>query len=283
MYILRAGRLHLRFPDGSNGEVGPGAGIGELALLSGARRGATVVARRASLLWRIDKASFERCMQAPGFALSVARNVGVHLERSGLVPVSTPAIANVVAVVWASPSAPVDPVAAVLVSGLAGLLGADRVAALCDPGAADLARAETANDVAELGADRTSPVPLGVVLATRAPADYEVAALHARLDCRRVYPAGTDPTGWPGALRPLAARLARLSMGAVLGGGGARGLAHLGVLAALEQAGVRVDRLAGTSSGASSRPPTSCSATLPPPTRWSSRRWSSRRWSLPSL
>ncbi|MCU1600078.1 MAG: conserved transrane transport protein, partial [Frankiales bacterium] len=40
------------------------------------------------------------------------------------------------------------------------------------------------------------------------------------------------------------------SVGLVLGGGGARGFAHLGVLDELEAAGVQVDRVAGTSMGA---------------------------------
>lgn len=50
------------------------------------------------------------------------------------------------------------------------------------------------------------------------------------------------------------ARLARMITGAgcglVLGGGGARGLAHLGVIRALEQAGVPIDVVGGTSMGA---------------------------------
>jgi predicted acylesterase/phospholipase RssA len=51
-------------------------------------------------------------------------------------------------------------------------------------------------------------------------------------------------------LHPLAARIAGRSIGLVLGGGGARGFAHLGVLDELEKAGIRVDRFAGTSMGA---------------------------------
>jgi predicted acylesterase/phospholipase RssA len=51
-------------------------------------------------------------------------------------------------------------------------------------------------------------------------------------------------------LRPLAARLAGRSLGLVLGGGGARSFAHLGVLDELEAAGIVVDRFAGTSVGA---------------------------------
>ena len=38
--------------------------------------------------------------------------------------------------------------------------------------------------------------------------------------------------------------------GLVLGGGGARGLAHLGVIRALEEAGVPIDVVGGTSMGA---------------------------------
>ena len=51
-----------------------------------------------------------------------------------------------------------------------------------------------------------------------------------------------------------AARLARslreLSVGLVMGGGGARGLAHVGVLAAMEEEGVPIDAVGGTSIGA---------------------------------
>lgn len=48
----------------------------------------------------------------------------------------------------------------------------------------------------------------------------------------------------------LARMLAGEAVGVVLGGGGARGLAHLGVLRALEEAGIPVDAIGGTSMGA---------------------------------
>jgi len=47
-----------------------------------------------------------------------------------------------------------------------------------------------------------------------------------------------------------AAEAARPKVGLVLSGGAARGLAHIGVLKALEQQGVRIDAIAGTSMGA---------------------------------
>ena len=48
----------------------------------------------------------------------------------------------------------------------------------------------------------------------------------------------------------LATEVARPKVGLVLSGGAARGLAHIGVLKALEEQGVRIDAIAGTSMGA---------------------------------
>eukprot|EP00834_Sanchytrium_tribonematis_P005069 NODE_285_length_10753_cov_0.438615.p1 type:complete len:1012 gc:universal NODE_285_length_10753_cov_0.438615:4751-1716(-) len=50
--------------------------------------------------------------------------------------------------------------------------------------------------------------------------------------------------------RRLARRLSGKSIGVVLGGGGARGISHLGVLQALEEANVPIDCIGGTSIGA---------------------------------
>ncbi|KXS15086.1 patatin-domain-containing protein [Gonapodya prolifera JEL478] len=49
--------------------------------------------------------------------------------------------------------------------------------------------------------------------------------------------------------RRLARRLLGKSVGLVLGGGGARGIAHVGVIKALEEAGVPIDMVGGTSIG----------------------------------
>ncbi|KAF7966915.1 hypothetical protein HWV62_36601, partial [Athelia sp. TMB] len=48
----------------------------------------------------------------------------------------------------------------------------------------------------------------------------------------------------------LARRICGRSIGVVLGGGGARGISHLGVLRALEEYGIPIDHIAGTSIGA---------------------------------
>lgn len=117
-----------------------------------------------------------------------------------------------------------------------------------------------------------------VLLVASATDDPSVGAVEARalatssLRCELalLYPANlAAPSGtasWP-ARRPVAdhhhlradrpadvARLARMitgtGCGLVLGGGGARGLAHLGVIRALEEAGVPIDVVGGTSIGA---------------------------------
>jgi lysophospholipid hydrolase len=48
----------------------------------------------------------------------------------------------------------------------------------------------------------------------------------------------------------LARRLCGKSIGLVLGGGGARGCAHVGIIRAMEEAGIPIDIVGGTSIGA---------------------------------
>jgi predicted acylesterase/phospholipase RssA len=55
---------------------------------------------------------------------------------------------------------------------------------------------------------------------------------------------------WDDRLHSVGARLAGRSIALVLAGGGARALAHIGVLHAFENAGIEIDRVAGTSMGA---------------------------------
>ena len=52
-----------------------------------------------------------------------------------------------------------------------------------------------------------------------------------------------------GELARIARGLTGTSVGLVLGGGGARGIAHIGVIQALEEAGIPIDIVGGTSIG----------------------------------
>jgi len=59
-----------------------------------------------------------------------------------------------------------------------------------------------------------------------------------------------DPVRPSEGIGRLARRITGRSLGVVLSGGGARGLAHIGVLSALVESGLTVDRIGGTSMGA---------------------------------
>jgi predicted acylesterase/phospholipase RssA/CRP-like cAMP-binding protein len=71
--------------------------------------------------------------------------------------------------------------------------------------------------------------------------DYKIAEMPSRL------PWGKSLAG---GLERLVHDLRGVRIGVALGGGAARGMAHLGVLKALEQHGIIVDMIAGTSAGA---------------------------------
>lgn len=113
---------------------------------------------------------------------------------------------------------------------------ADRVVALVDPG---------------------SPVPPGLddhlrgcdlAFWTRHPGQAPLRSWFDRLAPGAHHFLSPDDHRLPGVDR-LARRLAGRSLGLVLSGGGARGLAHVGVLAVLVEAGLPIDRVGGTSMG----------------------------------
>jgi predicted acylesterase/phospholipase RssA/CRP-like cAMP-binding protein len=281
LYLLRSGRLRGYMADGAVREFGPGAIVGELAVLTDRPRSATIVATRDCVLVAIDQQRFEALAGAqPQLMSLVARGLAHRLMASRPVTPSTPPVPRVISLVALGPSVPLGTLAGELHAELAR---ARRVARL-DISDAEMLRpevlqqAEESNDrvllvagpspecslVCLRQADRallvaSDPEPLAVtgrpgpcdVLLTGAPpTEDQVVRWVTATNCRRVYHLGADPSAWRSALRPLVARLAQQSLAVVLAGGGARALAHLGVLQALEDAGIQVDRLAGTSTGA---------------------------------
>ena len=107
--------------------------------------------------------------------------------------------------------------------------------------------------------------PIEQALAERGPAstlaDRELVLLH---ESRRSAPSGTAAwlaprsvqrhahVAWQGSgdVNRLARRISGHAVTLVLGGGGARGLAHLGAVRAIREAGVPIDAVGGTSIGA---------------------------------
>ena len=276
LYLLEAGRLQLRLPDGSSRDVYPGTAIGELALLTDAPRSATVVARRDSRLRRLDRAQFERIAEErPEVMAAFARDVARKLQLSRPAEGDRRQTPKVIAVVSLDDGVDTIGVASILQTSLART---GDVARLDKPTPDALQRAEGQHDLVLLvgGPDESErlavmrqadrvvmvtsrpdavpvpglEVPHDVVVCGRQPSGEQLRRWHEVTGCRRVYHAGAERAGWEGALRPLVARLSGRSIGLVLAGGGARALAHLGVLHVLEESGVVVDRVAGTSMGA---------------------------------
>lgn len=275
LYIVRSGRLEVLVDDEIVRVHGRGEAFGELALLSGGVRTASVRARRDSDLLALHRAEFDRLLDTePAFSRALIHELGARLRR-GDVPVAPPQASTVLSLL------PAHELPESVVLGLADRLTVElarhsRVARL-DGGeprecwGERLDAMEAANDVVLL------------VAARREGPWWEFCARQADRPLVVVDPAASDPvstphgahlvvlgtaglTRWLHAAEPEAhhlvdpasrsdiARLARRvsgrALGLVLSGGGARGLAHLGVIDVLRRAGAPIDRVGGTSMGA---------------------------------
>ena len=278
LFVLKAGRLELEVAGGAKMDFYPVSTLGELALLTDGPRNGKVVARRDSRLVRVGRERFAELAAAePAVMNAVAKGIAFRLQDSRPNRPMTPPEPKVVSVVGVHEDDQAQSIAAEVERALAerGL----RVVCLQEVTPDGLQRAEGENDrVVLVGAldaslrrscirqgDRVvlvcrDPEPVGVpsvhvpcdvVLTGTRPTQSQIVAWHDQSGCRRVYWSARTPAGLPERLRPLAARAWRTSRsGLVLAGGGARSLAHLGVLQVLEQSGIVIDRVAGTSMGA---------------------------------
>lgn len=279
LYVVTAGRLDVIAGGTVVRQLGAGAVLGELSLLTGGNRSASVRARRDSALLQVTHAAFEAALAADPTAQSALTVVlaeqlrdAHHASTDGA---RTPQ-PRVIAVVALGPGAPAHEVADELATELSRSL---TVALPGTIGPDGLERAERDNDRVVLVADeagdewwercvRQADHLVVVARADQAPLD---APPLGRTDSDLVLVGPSRTTGaivrsWSdgidpyqvtvsdgldlrAALRPLGARLAGRSVGLVLAGGGARAFAHIGILAELADAGIVVDRVAGSSQG----------------------------------
>ncbi|MEJ2604825.1 MAG: cyclic nucleotide-binding domain-containing protein, partial [Gammaproteobacteria bacterium] len=285
--------------------------VGEMALLSGEPRSATVFAVRDSILARIPRQEFDRLIDIyPGAMKSLTRIIIARLERQSSVAVRRENLHTNIALVAADSSVRLDAVAERLAAtmetfGETILLDPDRVdRELNQPGicrVADSASAyprlaEWLHELTErhryvlyradadwsAWTERCVRQADHVVIVADGAADPAPGAVERRLpECWRrgrepqrslvlLHPTELDRPR--GTARWLSARdvdgvyhvrrgntgdadrlsriLAGRAVGLVLGGGGARGFAHLGVFRALEELGLPVDMIGGASIGA---------------------------------
>ena len=313
LFLVASGRLRVTVAAGGAEralhDLGRGAIVGEIALLSDRPRSATVHAVRDSDLLLLRVSSFLSLIErSPALLAELARMlVDRLLTANRLLTVdrqqAPPPAARTIAVVPAGQDTGAAATVAERLAAQLALTGpvisldADVVARRLGPGAAqrapgDPGRAELTGWLHATERDhdhviyRPDPQDTAwsrlclsqadlVLLAASAGDDPSVGPVEARalatssLRCELVLLHPARPSGTARWLRgrPVAdqhhlragrpadvARLARMitgtGCGLVLGGGGARGLAHLGVIRALEEAGVPVDVVGGTSMGA---------------------------------
>lgn len=308
LYVVAGGRLNVAVVGADDTEtvvreIGRGSTVGEVALLTGSRRTATVRAVRDTLVGRLSRASFERLMEEdPRSALELTRVVAGWL-LPGSPPRRTSAPATVALVpaagadvrevaerlgaattLWALDAASVD--AAVGQGAARSPAGSEHERAIADhldnaevehPLVLLVADAEEGSPWTERALRRADRVLLAVPegvrpdraarrLLTRVAAAAPGVPREVVLVRRSGTPAGGVTELWREAggfvrqshlvadadadWRRLARHLTGKAVGLVLGGGGARGFAHIGVLRALLESGVEVDRVGGSSMGA---------------------------------
>jgi predicted acylesterase/phospholipase RssA/CRP-like cAMP-binding protein len=295
------------------GEMGRGESVGEMGFFLGEPRTARVRAMRDSVLAEFTNDEFDALVSArPQLLRHVARGLVQRLHRGGAAAGEAAARVATIAVLGASPGAPVAAfcerlaealslfgptlrLTAAIVDEMSGEPGlsqawedgaesarllawleareaahrflvfeaeprvsawtrrslrqADRVLLLArsdeDPGPGETERGLLSVDRGATDARRT------LVLVHPEGADCLPSGTRRWLDARVVEDHHHLRWGHEGDLGRLARHLAGRAVGLVLGGGGARGFAHIGVMRALAEAGVPVDMVGGTSMGAS--------------------------------
>ena len=272
------------------GRISPGGVVGELALIGSTPRLATVVALRDSELLRLSKQAFDRVTDVhPATLRALSATVVQRLAERSTVPRPASRTVAVLGAgghpdtraVRAFVDSLADELRRYGAVGIVDVVGTqhdlaialhsvedDAAFVLVAPGGGVREAAwsvRSADVVLLVATPEQSPElgPAGEALTPRgeqqlAP-ETHVVVLHED----RHPPQGS--AGWVDAagtdsvfhLRPGAGDVARVarflagrSVGVALGGGGARGFAHLGVLRALDEAGIAVDTIGGTSIGA---------------------------------
>lgn len=295
MFVIVSGRAEVLIGDDPVRELGPGSVVGELALLTGGVRSASVRARRDCEVIEVSRQAWDSAVLTdPAAVATLVRAIAGQLADTAPtrpLPSPRPAVIGIVAGsdhptagtsvdrgTGADPG--VQSVVNKVAATLHDLLRAHgRVVVLPRGAASALEAAERDNDWVLFSSDgsdaqwhdyvlRQSDRLVLVTQSTR-PACVLPRAIGHQPELLLVgeRPDSSTFTAWTECidpwrvtiaredrlkedLRALSARLAGRSIGLVLSGGGARAMTHIGVILELEEAGIQIDRVAGSSLGA---------------------------------
>jgi predicted acylesterase/phospholipase RssA/CRP-like cAMP-binding protein len=307
LYVITNGRLRVLVGGEQDrrtvDELGRGETVGEMAVITGERRSATVIAVRDTELIRLSREALDRlAKQNPQLMMPIARSVLVRVSRQATSARKGPHDLATVAVIPTGADVPLEDFARRLAAALephgsALHLNAqmvdDRLGAGMANASADNSRLiawlseeecshrfviyqadshwsewtqrciRQADRVILVGVAGGDPKPgeietrMAALVSAELPVRCELALLHSEQD-------GAQARTWL-ADRTVAqhyhvssdqdfARIARFltgqALGVVLGGGGVRAFAHIGVLRALRELGLVPDMIAGASAGA---------------------------------
>lgn len=301
LYIVATGRLRAVYPDGRvAGDIARLEPIGEIGLLTGETRGASVHALRTSELFAFSRDAFYAFAQQQPAALMAMTKVILSRLREPTREAKLRAARKTrcIAVVPASAAVNGPEFAAQLHAALgpqAALVNAERAAAEIGPAAAstwaeaplrdwlsrlefrhpqlvfDASGAQGWSQTALRQADRVLVVADALTQPDRCAVTETLLRAGLRVPVEVVLLRGegisaASTLAWKAALfaeshyfvRPqvsadiasLARQITGYGMGLVLGGGGARGFAHIGLLKALQELNMPVDVCGGASMGA---------------------------------
>lgn len=314
MCILISGRLHVATEQADGtlrviAEVGRSEVIGEMGVLTGEPRSATVLAARDSELLMLSRAAFDRLVERRPVVLRQLAKTNINRLRDTIQAKPVRNTVATIAVVPLHPGLPVPTLAQRLAEACASYgptlyLNRTILDSYLYEGASDALQGdgESRRVIAWLNDRETEqrfviydadPAPtawtmrcirqsdrvllVGDADADPAPTEIEKRAIEAdasaatpRQDLVLLHLTGRRRPRATGRwlerrhvhthyhvdpqveedMRRLAQRLIGQGVGLVLGGGGARGFAHIGVLRALREAGIPITIVGGASSGA---------------------------------
>lgn len=271
MYIIESGQVQV-VSNGQNGQdeaifahLGPGSFFGEMALLLGDPRSASVRVAIDAELWELHKNDLDDLLQQdPTIALNISRELSRRLSHTthqhtvvdeiDLITVLGDRITLFIERLHAATGE------RLLLLDLGGLrpdhppLPDDVTVHQLPIGASPEMLAEYLSEhVEQFGRIIMVIPPEETGLSRKAAELAEVIVELARRSTPWVKRFGRDHYWFVDLSRRdidrAARRIARKTIGIALSAGNARGLAHIGVLRALEEAGVPIDVIAGTSMG----------------------------------
>jgi NTE family protein len=275
MYLIESGQV--KIVSNINGEerlfayLGPGNFFGEMALLLGEPRSATIKADIDAELWVLQKADMDELLeQYPAIAVTISRELSRRLRETDQQPTRRHEY-RIVAVIGKrigdlALSLARQTGEQVLLFDLGGLrhseldmeaLSRSSITLLDSQSTSYLMAGGLAESLGSL-VERFDRVLLCIL-----PQKSEVAIKAIELADVTIH-IGPGKENWveqmaikghwhvadePAAIDRVARRVAKRLVGLALSSGGARGIAHVGVLHVLEEEGIPVDLIAGASAG----------------------------------